>query len=383
MSTNKHTSHQRGTRAQKIFLFTPLYPPHVGGSATFSSQLVSELGTRPRSTEFVVLTSYHPDSELVERGTNSRVFRLLPRFQSLPSCIRILLETVFGLAATALLLLLHDVDIAHIHPVSYATPMVAVLAKLAGIPLIYDCRGAGFPQWLIAYIPPDSVFSTSPVIDDIMSNCGIDKSDIYRTPIINPEYVGEYSNNRIVSQNLDNFRLLYVGKLRKEKGIELVLDSFEQLAPIYTELELHLIGDGPLRSKVESRATHSRFRDRIIYHERLSHRETLEQISSADLLLHPSARETGPRTVLEACEIGTPVVATSVGIVPELFTHTELGTIIERSVDSIVDSVEQFIKKWNGPEPYCTGEPGDFSRATWKEIADTVEEAYESTMAPQ
>jgi glycosyltransferase involved in cell wall biosynthesis len=97
--------------------------------------------------------------------------------------------------------------------------------------------------------------------------------------------------------------LLYVGRLAREKNIELALDCFEDLRTENPQLKMVVVGDGPLREKLQTSypAVHfagSRRGD-----------ELPRYYASADVFLFPSLTEIFGNVTLEALATGMAVVA--------------------------------------------------------------------------
>lgn len=108
------------------------------------------------------------------------------------------------------------------------------------------------------------------------------------------------------------YDLIFVGRLARNKGLSLFLDVVRR-----TGLTALVVGDGPLRLWATRRA--SRLRLRMNFHGYARDaREVASLMSSARLLVMTSLNEGGPRVVVEALACGVPVVATPVGVVPDI-----------------------------------------------------------------
>jgi len=97
--------------------------------------------------------------------------------------------------------------------------------------------------------------------------------------------------------------LLYVGRLAAEKNVRLALATFEKLRRSQRNLRMVVVGDGPLRGRLE--AQHPRVR--FVGTKRGT--ELARHYASADVFLFPSLTETFGNVTLEAMASGLAVVA--------------------------------------------------------------------------
>ena len=104
---------------------------------------------------------------------------------------------------------------------------------------------------------------------------------------------------------------LFVGRLSKEKGIEVLLKSFET-----TDLSLEIIGDGPLRPLVEEYAS---LNANIRYSGYKDRGYVINQLRACRALVFPSVwYECLPVTILEAFSTATPVIISNIGNLNEI-----------------------------------------------------------------
>jgi glycosyltransferase involved in cell wall biosynthesis len=111
-------------------------------------------------------------------------------------------------------------------------------------------------------------------------------------------------------------RLLFVGRLEKPKGVDVLLTVFNRLRRDDPDLELVLVGDGPLAPEAEAMdGTCGGIRLTGTLHDRDSlAREYLQ----ADLFILPSLAEGFPRVLYEAMIFRLPIVTTMVGGIPSV-----------------------------------------------------------------
>jgi len=118
-----------------------------------------------------------------------------------------------------------------------------------------------------------------------------------------------------VPQNVNkDIDYLFVGRLVNNKGIFLFLDAVRQLNG-----RAYIIGEGSARGRIKQYLVRHRLEHRIHLHGWAANAKEIAQIMNRSrVLIMPSYNEGGPRVVLEAMACGVPVVATPVGIVPDV-----------------------------------------------------------------
>lgn len=112
--------------------------------------------------------------------------------------------------------------------------------------------------------------------------------------------------------------VLSVGRLSKEKAHVDLLSAFKQLRETNPELNCRLIfvGDGPERGRLEAAAESPGLKERVVFAGQVG--DVNSFYAAADVFVLPSHSEGSPHVLLEAMAAQVPVVATSVGGVPEI-----------------------------------------------------------------
>jgi glycosyltransferase involved in cell wall biosynthesis len=126
----------------------------------------------------------------------------------------------------------------------------------------------------------------------------------------------------------DSARLVLVpARLVPVKQHGLLFEALSRLPAQVLPLEVHLLGDGPLRARLERRAGRMREGIHIRFH---GFRDDLpELLPAADLVVLASRNEGLPLALIEAMASGIPCVATAVGGVPDLIRPGETGWLAE------------------------------------------------------
>ena len=101
-------------------------------------------------------------------------------------------------------------------------------------------------------------------------------------------------------------KIMSVGRLIPLKGVKYTIQAFAKFVESGGEGELHIYGDGPLRSELESLAMS--LTTNVFFHGNVPNADVLAALDSADVLIHSSFREGGSWTILEAMAHGVPVI---------------------------------------------------------------------------
>jgi glycosyltransferase involved in cell wall biosynthesis len=120
-----------------------------------------------------------------------------------------------------------------------------------------------------------------------------------------------------------------VGRLDVQKGYQDFIVAARRVADAHREARFAIVGEGPLRSSLE----------RLIRDMRLTDRFTLcgfrsdvaDFLSAIDYFVCSSLWEGGPLVVIEAMLLGKPVIATSVGLIPEVILTGRTGYLVTPS----------------------------------------------------
>lgn len=109
--------------------------------------------------------------------------------------------------------------------------------------------------------------------------------------------------------------IIYVGRLSPEKGVEVLLKSFEQYASTTTDTHCVLVGDGIEKSNLLAQIQSYKCKNQIHF---LGFRSDIKElVSGSDVLVLPSHIETFSLTTLQAFASGTPCIGSDVGGTPE------------------------------------------------------------------
>lgn len=122
--------------------------------------------------------------------------------------------------------------------------------------------------------------------------------------------------------------LLFVGRLRLRKGVEVLLEALAELREWMPSPPLWIAGDGEHRAALEARVRELGLGNRVRFLGRCSPEEVRTLLGEAWAMVVPSIYEGMPLVVLEAMEAGTAVVASAVSGIPEVVVDGETGWLV-------------------------------------------------------
>jgi glycosyltransferase involved in cell wall biosynthesis len=110
--------------------------------------------------------------------------------------------------------------------------------------------------------------------------------------------------------------LVFVGELRRLKGVDVLIEAVRQLAQSGRLVRASIVGEGPDAQAFGALARAHGVGDLVEFMGPLPSRKALGQ---GRIVVVPSLAESLPYIVLEAAAAGIPVIATAVGGIPEIF----------------------------------------------------------------
>jgi glycosyltransferase involved in cell wall biosynthesis len=123
------------------------------------------------------------------------------------------------------------------------------------------------------------------------------------------------SNFKLMNNNNQNLKLLFIGRLVKEKGILLLCDAIRQFIYENKPIQLDIIGWGSLETELINTYT----TDEFVFHGPLYNEDKNQLIANCDMLVMPSiVPESFGLVIAEAFSFGKPVLAANIGAIPEL-----------------------------------------------------------------
>lgn len=176
----------------------------------------------------------------------------------------------------------------------------------------------------------------------------------------------------------DPRRLIFVGRLNPHKRLELLLEALDLLVKQGRQLELEVVGDGPMRAFYEAYARRRGLMGRVRFLGPLPDGELMKRLAGAYIYVLPSEREGQSITTLEAMAAGTPqVVAAADGNgAVSLVRRAGSGLLVRPNSGALADGIELLLEE--GQLWRAMRDKGlEYARRwPWERVAELHDRAY-------
>ena len=363
----------------KLLIATPLYPPEIGGPATYAKLLEEGLPSKGIEVELVKFSEV----------------------RHLPKIIRhyVYYRRVLKAARHADVILALD-------PVSVGLPAMYA-AKKVGKPFIVKIVGDyaweqgqqrfGVVQTLDDFVETSRVPFLVHILRYIQTRVARNATRIIVPSLYLKSVVETWGISREIIEvihnavsfighgalperliNLPRPTVVTVGRLVPWKQIHGLIDIIDQLHQKQTFAFLLVIGDGPERENLEAYAN-QKLGTHCLFTGALSHDDTLAAMGHANILALNSSYEGLSHTLIEAQMLGTPIVATDVGGNAEIIENGTSGLLVPcGDQEAFVDALEHVILDGSIRARLITGAKQSAKRFTTDTMLSTTAECIKA-----
>jgi glycosyltransferase involved in cell wall biosynthesis/predicted metal-dependent phosphoesterase TrpH len=237
-------------------------------------------------------------------------------------------------------------DLLHVTAPGPAGIAAVLLSRIAGMPLVgsYHTELGAYAHLrsgddgLVAfaraglnafYGAPSVVLSPSPAADRSLLGLGVESARIGRWE--RGVDIARFDPAKTdPSAYPGELKVLYAGRLTREKGVDLLAESFLKARRLEPRLHLLLAGGGPEEGELRARLG-----DHATFLGWLEGEELARAYASADVFLFCSTTDTYGQVVVEAGASGLPVVAVSEGGPASLIENRHTGILCRPDADHI------------------------------------------------
>jgi 1,2-diacylglycerol 3-alpha-glucosyltransferase len=167
--------------------------------------------------------------------------------------------------------------------------------------------------------------------------------------------------------------LLYIGRVAKEKGLDLLVNSFAKVIAERPQARLLLVGGGPYRRALESLVQRHGLSRKVIFTGVVPHEKIPDYAAAADLFVFTSVTDTQGLVLVEAMAAGVPAVAVEAPGPIDILAGGG-GLLVPAEEDAFVEAVltlleDEARRKEMGQEALRLAQPYAISETTNKMLA--------------
>lgn len=247
------------------------------------------------------------------------------------------------------------VDILHTHnTTAFIDGLIG--ARLAGVPImVHTDHCKNYPierRWMVA----ENVASR--LVDKVVAVSNHTREELLHYEGLAPDKVtvihnginprppigaaGIASLRREFGLAPDQFVVGTVGRLEPQKGLDLLLESVPVVAATHRDARFMIVGGGSLETELKEQARALGILDRVIFTGWRT--DAVALMEMFDCFVQTSNFEGLPMVLLEAMSLAKPIIACSVGGVPEVVEHEHTGlTVQTRRADDFGRAVARLI----------------------------------------
>jgi len=295
-------------------IVTPLYPPAVGGAATYYGQLAAELIEREEISALTVLTERYPGQPRIQNEGALTILRLLPTRISQPqrayrihACVYALTQTRFvsQLSASGQV---RGVDLLHFHT-RYASGLFLGAVRRCGVPIVADLKDKLVdPAILVETV--DRLICCCEGVYQFALKGGFPSERADLVPLSftppspsSPDRIRQLHEKYAIG---DAPYLLFAGDVNNNKGAPDLLQVYPLWRANHPDVKLVIVGVNRLGKAFQNQVNAT---EGAMYLGSLPHEEVLTLMSGAEMIALPSRSEGLPRVILEAMALGRKVIA--------------------------------------------------------------------------
>ena len=330
-----------------VLLMPSAFAPHVGGVEELTLRLAQELPRHGRPT--LVLSNrwprHLPAHEEIE-GVDVLRHPMRLRTPQARTWPHYLLSRLLEPALVKRLRERH-VGLVHVQCVSTQADLARRLAKRLRVPLVVTMQGELTMDATGVYQTRAMRRAWRRLLDaaDAISGCSqyvLDEARSQHPGLLSSSVAianGVHANLAPHGRSSPPY-VFAVGRLVPQKGFDVLLRALAQ-----TRWPHHLLlaGEGPECAALERLCQELGLSERVTWLGRQSHDQVLERCAAASAFVLPSRHEPQGIVVLEAMSVGTPVLASAVGGVPETVQHGVNGYLFpngdEAALAALIDQV--------------------------------------------
>ena len=328
----------------KILLTTPIFPPEIGGPATYTYEVSRRLRQRGHDVRVVTFANTTPKAEDIEVIPVRLNYGLL-------GSLRRQIRLFFTILRTA-----RGMDLLYAQGAVVVGFCSLIVGKLLKKPVVIKFVGdvaweqavntakttklleefltqpeGGFYIKLIMRIQRFVFHQADKVItpSHYLKNLLVKFYQVSSSKIEVVYNAVELAEVKAAGKKCGQPMVITIGRLVPWKGIDELITLVPELNEKYHDFKLVVVGDGPEYERLRKLCRDTGVESDVIFTGRLGHEQTLALLKRSDVFILNSRYEGLPHTVIEAMVYKCPVIATGLEGTREVIEDGRNGITIE------------------------------------------------------
>ena len=217
----------------------------------------------------------------------------------------------------------------------------------------------------------DKIIVPSKFFKNVVKNWGYERKIELIYNGVEENYANEVENiSKMEAKTKLGFKnniILSIGRLTSWKGFDTLI---RLISNIERTIKLIIIGDGPEKDHLQSLSKNLNVSDQVIFPGRIERSQIPYYLKAADCFILNSGYEGFPHIILEAMAVGTPVIASNIGGSKELIENNINGILIEKdNIKQIQSAIVRLISDTNFCRNIVRNARQTAARFSWQKTA--------------
>lgn len=156
--------------------------------------------------------------------------------------------------------------------------------------------------------------------------------------------LGNFENNLEIERKYKGkTKILFVGRLIDGKGVSNLIKAVEKLKEL--DWVLLIVGDGPQSENLKEEVKRFGIGDRVVFLGQIERQKLIGIMNIVDIVVNPSYTEGLPTVIVEAAKCAKAIVATDVGGTREIIENNKSGILIKpKETQMLSEKIELLMK---------------------------------------
>jgi glycosyltransferase involved in cell wall biosynthesis len=328
----------------RLLIFSPYFPPHVGGLEGYVRDLNAELVRLGLVDAITVLTPrIPPEAPAVEQLAPGYQVLRHPAFEMIPNFPCPAPWRGWGSSLRAALKP-RDYDVVVCHTRFFLSSLVALIySRITGLPLIHVEHGSDYVHLgsrahgvaarlydmtlgRLVLRRAQAVVAISQAAASFVRELGGREARVIYRGVDHARYDAVEPSPTLIAWAAGRPVATFVGRLIDGKGVADLIEAAARLE--HRQALVCVVGDGPRRTELEALCAARGLKDRCLFTGYQPEDRALALIRASEVIVNPSYTEGLPTSVLEAALLERAIVASDVGGTPEVVADRRSALLV-------------------------------------------------------